>query len=117
MNTATTTALRHELTRAQLPDLYATEETPAEEKIIKARLFALGSAATWLIAEMDPESGLMFGYADLRGDGPDGGAEWGYASLDELEALTFCGIPRVELDAHFTPKPFAQCVDKQGKIL
>lgn len=100
-----------------LPQLDSADSTPFAEKTIVARLFALGSAATWLIAEYDTEEKVAFGYADLFGQGSSGGAEWGYVSIEELESLKFMGIPRVELDAHFTPRPFAECVRADGTII
>lgn len=100
-----------------LPSLDSTDSTPFAEKTVHARLFALGSAATWLICECDPQEKIAFGYCDLFGQGSQGGAEWGYVSIKELEELRFLGIPRVELDAHFTPKPFAECVRPDGSII
>lgn len=100
-----------------IPRLDSTDATPFSDKTIHARLFALGSAATWLIAEYDPDERIAFGYCDLFGQGETGGAEWGYVSIDELEELRFLGIPRVELDAHFTPRPFAACVRPDGTII
>ena len=96
-----------------IPPLYATEQVDADEKVMHARLFALGSAATWLIAEYDPEEKVAFGYCFLSN--PED-AEWGYVSIAELESLKFMGIPRVELDAHFTPKPFKECISPDGRI-
>lgn len=98
-----------------LPTLDTTDGIPLQEKTIVARLFALGSPATWLIAEYDPEEKVAFGYADLFGGGQD--AEWGYVSVAELESLKFMGIPRVEVDAQFTPKSFADCVRADGTII
>lgn len=100
-----------------LPSLDSTDSTHFAEKTVHVRLFALGSAATWLIAEYDSADKVAFGYADLFGQGEAGGAEWGYVSIDELEELRFLGIPRVELDAHFTPKPFRECVRADGSII
>lgn len=105
-----------------IPALYATEKIKAEDKVIHARLFALGSAATWLIAEYNPETKIAYGYADLFGGGRE--AEWGYISIEELEADRYeplkgmPSIPRVELDAHFTKKPFRECINQEtGSIL
>ena len=100
-----------------LPPLDSTDSTPFAEKTIQARLFALGSAATLLLAEYGPEEKIAFGYCDLFGQGEAGGAEWGYISIDELEELRFLGIPRIEVDAHFTPKPFGECVRPDGTII
>lgn len=99
-----------------LPALYATDSTPAEDKQVICKFFALGSAATWLICEYDPEGRVFFGYADLFGQGTYGGAEWGYISLEELESLRLGSIPRVERDIHFTPRKFSECVDGEGRI-
>ena len=100
-----------------LPPLDSTDSTPIAEKTVHARLFALGSAATWLICECDPQEKIAFGYCDLFGQGAAGGAEWGSISIEELEELKFMGIPRVELDAHFIPRPFAECVRADGTII
>lgn len=100
-----------------LPSLDSTDAIPFEGKTIFARLFALGSAATWLLAEYDADQKVAFGYADLFAQGSQGGAEWGYISIEELEELRFLGVPRVELDSHFTPKPFAECVRADGSII
>jgi len=102
---------------SNLPSLDSTESTPFAEKTIQTRLYALGSAATWLIAEYDPEERIAFGYADLFGQGSAGGAEWGYVSIDELEELRFLGVPRIEVDSGFQPRPFADCVRPDGTII
>lgn len=102
--------LTQKLAALNIPSLYATESTPAEDKTIHARLFALASAATWYVAEFDPEHCLAFGYADL---GDPTCAEWGYISVAELESLRWLGIPRVELDLHFTPTKFADLKEVQ----
>lgn len=102
---------------SNLPSLDSTESTPFAEKTIQTRLFALGSAATWLIAEYDPEERIAFGYADLFGQGSAGGAEWGYVSIEELEELRFLGVPRIEVDSGFQPRPFADCVRPDGTII
>jgi hypothetical protein len=99
-----------------LPPLYATEDVHADDKMVRLRLFALGSAATWLITEYDPGERVFFGYADLSGQGLAGGAEWGYIPLDELEALRFGPVPRVERDRFFTPARFADCITSDGRI-
>ncbi len=102
--------LSQQLAALNIPPLYATEATPAEDKVVCARLFALASAVTWCIAEFDPEQGLAFGYADL---GDPTCAEWGYIDLRELESLRWLDVPRVELDLHFTPTRFADLKEVQ----
>jgi hypothetical protein len=36
-----------------------------------------------------------------------GDNEWGYISIDELIALKWRGIPRIEINAHFDEATFA----------
>lgn len=102
--------LTRQLAALNVLPLYATESTSAQDKTIFARLFALASAATWYIAEFDPEQRLAFGYADL---GDPVSAEWGYISVAELESLRWLGVPRVELDLHFTPTKFGDLKEVQ----
>lgn len=134
MPTMTQSKLRSKIFGAGIPALYSGEQTPLEQKVVKARLFALASAATWLILEAsavvdgeykpladvkdgdDVEDVIMFGYADLFGQGPSGGAELGYVALSELESLKFGIIPRIEFDEHFEPKLYPQCFSPEGRI-
>jgi hypothetical protein len=83
--------------------------------VITAKFFLLTRAATWLVAEFDPRTGVMFCYVDLYGDGKF--AEWGYTYVQELESLYWLGIPAVERDMYFSPTPFLDCVDKEGRII
>jgi hypothetical protein len=134
MPTITKSKLRAKLEAAGIPLLYTNENTPLEQQPVRARLFALGSGATWLIMEAtahtkdgkektladakddELEEVIMFGYADLFQQGTAGGAELGYMSLNEMEELRFGIIPRIEFDEHFTPKPYAECVFPDGRI-
>jgi hypothetical protein len=91
---------------ATIPALYAQEEI--EDPIVHVKLFALASGATWYLTEFsalapDGTPNLGFGLCCLS----LGGDELGYVSLDELEALRWCGIPRVERDVFFTPTPLS----------
>jgi len=65
----------------EIPELYATEGVPFEEKIIYRRYRIERLGYYWLIAELDRKSNLAFGYANLNNDLL---AEWGYISIDEL---------------------------------
>lgn len=103
--------LTKQLSAIGIPRLYSTESVPAADKVIHARLFALASAATWFVAEFDPEQGLAFGYADL---GDPTCAEWGHIPVAELESLRWCGVPRVELDMNFTPTKFSDLEELQN---
>ncbi|WP_226759272.1 DUF2958 domain-containing protein [Arthrobacter sp. SO3] len=81
-----------------IPSLYETEEVPADDKVIVARFF--GGSGTWLIAELDPETGTAFGCCSLG----LGFQEWGYVSLLELESLNIHnGLVIIERDLDFTP--------------
>ncbi|MFD9691872.1 DUF2958 domain-containing protein [Kitasatospora sp. NPDC059088] len=91
---------------AKIPELYATDGQPFEQKVCHLHYFTGGS--DWYIAEVDPSSGLAFGWA--RVNYPEG--EWGYIHLVELEELYLTPAARpgalalpimVERDLHFTP--------------
>ncbi|WP_348788456.1 DUF2958 domain-containing protein [Leifsonia sp. NPDC080035] len=79
--------------------LYSTENVKAGEKLLVAHYFIGGM--DWYVAEIDVEASLAFGYAMLR----QGGDEWGYFSLDELEKIAVHPIAVVERDLYWTPKP------------
>ena len=70
---------------AAIPPPYATENTKIVDTVIHLHYLIPGCATDWWIAELDPATGLAYGYARLAGD--DANAEWGYLSLPELEAL------------------------------
>ncbi|WP_052707822.1 DUF2958 domain-containing protein [Streptomyces rubellomurinus] len=91
---------------AKIPELYATEGQPVDQKICHLHYFTGGS--DWYIAEVDPASGLAFGWA--RVNYSEG--EWGYIHLVELEELYLTPAVRpgsvalpilVERDLHFAP--------------
>ncbi len=63
------------------PAVYETENIPPEEKIIYERFQIKKIGFVWLIAELNPEENLAFGYANLDNDEL---AEWGYVSISEL---------------------------------
>jgi len=77
-----------------IPRLYETERIPVEEKVIYQRYRIRKIGFYWLIAELDKERNLAFGYANLNNDIF---AEWGYISIDELLANG------VELDKEWKP--------------
>lgn len=82
------------------PRLYATENTKCPDKKIVARYFVGG--AEWYLAELDPETGDAFGYADL------GYGEWGYFNLVEIESRIVDGWMVVERDVDFRPRKAAE---------
>lgn len=65
----------------KIPALYQTENVPFEEKIIFQRYQIKEIGFVWLIAELNPDEDLAFGYANLDNDNF---AEWGYISISEL---------------------------------
>lgn len=89
------------------PALYATEDTPRDEKVAVAHYF-LGSSDWWII-EVDPDTGIAFGYACLSGDVSN--AELGYISLLELEGIVIQGIHIVERDLDWQPTPLKRILD------
>lgn len=107
--------LTQQLDSLKIPSIASTAEQSEDKHKVYARLFALGSAATWLIIGYDPKDRMLFGYADLYGGGDC--AEWGYISLDELEALKFGSIPKVERDRSFKKQLFPLCVRENGAII
>ena len=64
-----------------IPELYGTENTPLEKKIIYQRWEIPQIGFYWFIAELDRKKNLAFGYANLN---DDHFAEWGYISIEEL---------------------------------
>ena len=82
--------------------LYSQEKNA--DPVIGVKLFHAFGSGTWYLTEYDPEQKLAFGY--VTGLGVD---EWGYVSLDELAAINLVpGIPSIEVDLFFSPKPFGQ---------
>ena len=93
---------RHKLLTAelveQMPGLYDSEGTPVADKLICAHYFTAN--ADWHIAELDRETGEMFGRCDVGMGFP----EWGYVTIQELAQLKVqFGLP-VERDLGFTPE-------------
>ncbi len=88
-----------------LPKLYSTDKTPLEDKLIVAHYFV--GSCDWWVTEYDPENEVVFGYACL---GDPQNAEWGYASLIEMESIAVGpgGLFIVERDLHWQPVPFRQ---------
>lgn len=84
--------------RPAIPRLYATENVPTADKVICAHYFLAG--CDWWVVELDREQALAFGYVCLN---DPANAEWGYISLEELEAVNVppYGQP-VERDCHWS---------------
>ena len=73
--------------KAALPSLYSTEDIPSEDKQVIVKFFNPLGNQTWEIVEgtfnEDMDTWILFGKCDLG----FGGAEWGYVTLAELEAI------------------------------
>jgi len=71
---------------------------PAEAHAPVVKYFA-GGSCTWLLTEIDPETGIAFGLCDLG----QGFPELGYVSIPELCSLATLGPWKwVERDLHFS---------------
>lgn len=80
------------LTAAQYRKLVENHKNRKEDAAPVVKFFNPRGAATWLFSELDPETGIAFGLADLGMDC----IEYGYTDLNELIALG-----RIERDLHF----------------
>jgi len=89
------------MTTLQIPKLYSTEKIPLKEKMIYEYWVFPSTNFHWLIAEVDEDLKLAFGYANLNDDQM---AEWGYISLDEIEKV---GAQKVN---DFKPKKFEKAL-------
>lgn len=87
-------------TDTSLPALYSTEEVRAGNKMLTLHYFI--GESHWYLCELDPTTGIGFGWAILSGNIQD--AEWGYVSLEELETLNIQGFV-VERDTDWNPCP------------
>lgn len=80
----------------KLPSLYTNEDKSAAETKVPLKLFNPCGSATWYITEMNPESGLMFGYV-TGVDYP----ELGYTDFNELKAVRLRFGMKIERDMHW----------------
>ena len=82
------------LTAPQLRQLVKNHEArPDAEKVHPVvKFFDPFGAATWILSELDPETGIAYGVCDLG----QGYPELGYVSLDEMMS-----IGRINRDLHF----------------
>lgn len=70
------------------------------------KLFFPAGRGTWLLSELDPETNIAFGLADL------GEPEMGYVDLTELEAVVVRGL-KVERDIYWKgAKPLTAYADE-----
>jgi hypothetical protein len=92
--------------RAQLPPLYAQEKI--KDKIVHLKFFTPWSNWTWYATEGGPEDEdfIFFGYVIGFEE------EWGYFSLNEMQAIRGPGGLTIERDLHFPPTPFSKLKTK-----
>lgn len=86
-----------------MPELYATDGLPYEQKIVALHYF-IGGCDWWLI-ERDEDD--FFGLCRIHE------AEFGYCSIEEL-THTLVGLAGIELDFHWTPRPMSEILREQG---
>jgi hypothetical protein len=79
-----------------------TKATPDPVALVK--LFSPYSSAVWFLTEYSPEEGLAFGWADLG----FGCGELGYIDVNELIGLNRRGLPLVERDLYWSPRPLSE---------
>ena len=83
-----------------------------EDPIIIAKFFNPTGAGTWYATEYDPKTRIFFGYVSIFGDWND---EWGYFSLDELQAYKGKFGLRIERDLYFQEQLASQVNNKHQK--
>ena len=100
--------MQHLLTdsiKSILPRLYATQDTPAEEKVAVCKFFDPFGSATWYIVEGQPAGDdgnwCFFGWCDLG----LGMGEWGYVTLADFESLRRTSRRFIERDLYWVPGP------------
>ena len=83
--------------RTKLPKLHETESIPTEEKEIICKFFNPCGSGTWYVIEGEQQSDdfVFYGLAKIHEE------EFGYFSLNELEALTLPFGLRIERDLSF----------------
>lgn len=83
----------------KIPALYQTDCIPLAKKTIYQKWGLEHLGFYWLVAELDENENLAFGYANLNNDEF---AEWGYISIQELGE---CGA---ECDISWEPCSFEE---------
>ena len=86
-----------------IPRMYKTDGIPFDEKTIHQKYEIKEIGFYWLIAELNPEENLAFGYANLN---DDYNAEWGNIGLDEVME---CGG---RLDRGWTPTSYREAMKR-----
>lgn len=87
---------------ARLKDFPLYSQEKSRDPLVGVKLFHAFGAGTWYLTEYDQEEQLAFGY--VTGLAFD---EWGYVSLIEMADITFHGVPSIEVDVFFSPRPMS----------
>jgi hypothetical protein len=76
-----------------------------EDPVVITKLFDAFGSATWFLTEYSPDENIAFGF--VTGLCED---EWGYISLEELEAINHptLDVHRIVRDLYFTPTIFSE---------
>lgn len=85
------------------------DQSQLKDPLVIAKFFNPCGAGTWYATEYDPKAKVFFGYVSIFGDWND---EWGYFSLEELQAYQGPFGLGIERDLFFDEKPFGQTVTK-----
>lgn len=85
-----------------LPPLYSQEDKGGDA-VALVKFFTPWTGWTWYASEYDPDKRLFFGVVIGQE------REFGYFSLDELEAIEGPADLRIERDLHWSPRPLKEC--------
>ncbi len=85
-----------------------SQDALGAEALVIAVFFNPCGRGTWLATEYDPEKKMCYGYASLYGDPTMD--EWGYFSIEELEAYTGPMHLGIERDLFATEKPASKII-------
>ena len=85
-----------------LPPLYSQEEQ-GENALAVVKFFTPRTSWTWYASEYDPAERLFFGVVVGQE------REFGYFSLDEMEAIEGPAGLRIERDLYWRPRPLKEC--------
>ena len=77
------------------------------DPLVIAKFFNPTGAGTWYATEYDSSSKCFFGFVSIFGDHND---EWGWFSLEELEAYSGTFGLGIERDLYFLEQPISQVV-------
>ena len=84
-----------------------------KDPMIIAKFFNPTGAGTWYATEYHPEDRLFFGYVSIFGDYCD---EWGYFSLEELEAYTGRFGLGIERDLFWSERRASEVIGKGNLV-